>query len=156
MKAMPTLPVSFYVLLVFCNFAALTPAGARIYRWTDEHGQVHFGDQRPTGEAAGRVESFRGTATVSFIGGAGDAATASAAKVRMFVTQRCGYCKQAKAFLAQRGTPFEELDVEASPRAKAEFDKLGGKGVPVILVGRQRMDGFDAGQMERLLSASGL
>jgi glutaredoxin len=156
MKAFPALRVYIRVFSMLAVFAGLAPAEAEIYRWTDPQGKVHFGDQKPSGATAGRVESFQGGAAVSFIGGGGSKATATAAKVRMFVTQRCGYCKQAKAFLRQRGTPFEELDVEASPAAKAEFDRLGGKGVPVILVGRQRMDGFEAEQMERLLADAGL
>jgi hypothetical protein len=33
---------------------------------------------------------------------------------------------------------------------------LGGNGVPVILVGQQRMNGFDAGGLKSLLKAAGL
>jgi len=106
----------------------------------------------PEGKDARHVESFSGGSTVSFIGGGGP----TAARVRIFVTQQCPYCKKAKAFLRQRGTPFEELDVEASGSAKAEYNHLGGQGVPVILVGKQRMDGFDPAGLESLLVNEGL
>ena len=33
---------------------------------------------------------------------------------------------------------------------------VGGRGVPVILVGRQRMDGYDAGRLDAMLRAEGL
>ncbi|CAG1021849.1 Glutaredoxin 3 [Methylococcales bacterium] len=130
-------------------------AGAEVYRWTDTDGKPHFGDKPPAGATG--VESFQGKAAVSFMGG-GNVSTVKSpsGKVRIFVTQTCPYCKKAKAYLQKRGTPFEELDVEASRSAKAEYDRLGGNGVPVILVGQQRMNGFDAGRLESLLVGSGL
>jgi glutaredoxin len=144
-------------LLLLLSVAGSVPAGAEIYRWTDERGKVHFGSQKPSGVNSGRVETFQGGANVSFVGGGGGGkAEETAAKVRMFTTQWCPVCKKAKAYLKKRGTSFEELDVEASRSAKAEFDRLGGKGVPVILVGKQRMDGFDPARMESMLADSGL
>ena len=144
MKPLPTL------LLLFLCTGLSAPSGADIYRWTDADGKPHFGDKPPTG--AKGVESFQGKAGVSFMGGGGMVST----QVRMFVTQHCPYCKKAKAFLRRRGTPFAELDVETSSSAKAAYEKLGGNGVPVILVGQQRMDGFDEEDLESLLQAAGL
>lgn len=130
------------------------PAGAEIYRWTDAQGKAHFSNQKPTGEAGTRAETFHGSGSVSFMGGGGS--TARVAAVRMFVTQSCPYCKKAKAYLNKRGTPFEELDIERSRRAKAEYERLGGKGVPVTLVGGQRINGFDAEELEQILKDAGL
>lgn len=126
------------------------PAGAEIYRWTDAQGKVHFSSQKPAGE---RAETYHGSGSVSFVGGG---STARAATVRMFVTQACPYCKKAKAYLNQRGTPFEELDIERSQRAKAEYDRLGGKGVPLTVVGEQRLNGFSADGLEQMLKEAGL
>jgi len=142
-------------ILLIAFFCLPGLAGAEVYRWTDAQGKLHFGDKPPAGTAG--VESFQGKAAVSFMGGGGEAsAKTPSGKVRMFVTPSCTYCKKAKAYLRQRGTPFEELDVENSRSAKAEYDRLGGRGVPVILVGQKRMDGFDAGGLESLLVDAGL
>jgi glutaredoxin len=67
----------------------------------------------------------------------------------------CGYCKRAKAHLAARGVPYDEVDVEATQRGQNEFTQLGGRGVPIILVGSQRMDGFDANGLDAMLAAAG-
>ena len=40
--------------------------------------------------------------------------------------------------------------------ARSEYDRLGARGVPVILVGRQRMDGYDQGRLESMLRSEGL
>jgi hypothetical protein len=45
---------------------------------------------------------------------------------------------------------FSEYDVDKSSKGKRDFKKLGGKGVPVILVGKQRMNGFSAGKFEKI------
>jgi hypothetical protein len=45
--------------------------------------------------------------------------------------------------------------VEASDSARREFASLGGRGVPVILVGSQRMDGYNAGRLEAMLQSAG-
>jgi len=140
------LPQHLALPLIF--LCCLKPAMAEVYQWTDEHGKTHFSDQVPQGIAA---ESFKGAAAVSFMGGG-----AQTGKVRIFVTQRCPYCKKAKAYLRQRGTPFDEIDVEATRSAADEFKRIGGQGVPVILVGKQRMDGYDEQGLASLLDAAGL
>jgi glutaredoxin len=76
-------------------------------------------------------------------------------KVRIYTAVWCGYCKKAKAHLATRGVPYDEVDVEASERGRSEFTQLGGRGVPVILVGNQRMDGFDASGLDAMLAGAG-
>lgn len=139
---------AFTLLLLACAM----PGRADIYQWQDENGKRHFGDQKPADRP---VESFQGSAAVSFMGG-GEGGAIRLGKVRIFVTQSCPYCKKAKAFLRRRGTPFEELDVEKSTSANAEYKRLGGQGVPVILVGQQRMDGFNEGDLTSLLKSAGL
>lgn len=36
---------------------ALVPAAADVYRWVDEHGQVHFGDRPPADKGSERVKT---------------------------------------------------------------------------------------------------
>lgn len=144
---------SLYLCLLSCT--AIATAQADIYRWTDASGRVHFSNQKPSGNIAGQVETFQGKARVSIVD-AYQGSETGAVKIRMFTTQWCSVCKKAKAYLHEKGIAFEELDVEASASAQAEFQRLGGKGVPVILVGKQRMDGFDADGMANLLAEAGL
>ncbi len=66
----------------------------------------------------------------------------------------CPHCKRAKAYFAQKGVGYREVDIEASDAGRREFEQYGGSGVPLIIVGEQRMRGFDAGAMDRLLASA--
>lgn len=72
-------------------------------------------------------------------------------RITLYSTRRCPHCQQAKAWLRQRGLRFQEFDIERNPRAFKAFQRLGGRGVPVILVGDKRVDGFDPRRLRQLL-----
>lgn len=132
-------------------------AGAEIYRWTDAQGKVHYSDKAPAeGKASQlkiRINSIEGPAVVSNLSSAPTAKTKD--RVRIYTATWCGYCKKAKAHLAARRVAYDEIDVETSEAGRSEFSKLRARGVPVILVGSQRMDGFDAAALDAMLSRAG-
>ena len=72
----------------------------------------------------------------------------------MYSAKWCPYCKKAKAYFTARGLRYEEIDIEASDGARREYKELGGKGVPLIFVGRKRMQGFSEAAMDALLKGS--
>lgn len=76
-------------------------------------------------------------------------------RIVLYSTRQCGYCRQAKAFLQQRGLRFTEYDLARNRRAQAEFQRSGSRGVPMIMVGGRRLDGFDPQRLSRLLRDSG-
>jgi hypothetical protein len=41
-----------------------------------------------------------------------------------------------------QGIHFSELDVSRSQKARKALERLGARGLPTILVGDQRLDGF--------------
>jgi glutaredoxin len=149
------------ILMVLCLLA--TVANAEIYRWTDAHGRTHYSDKAPADRKVQqvkiRVQSISGPAIVTQApasnSGTGTRSAAAREPVKLFTTAWCGYCKKAKAHLAARGVPYQEIDVEGTDSARREFSALGGRGVPVILVGGQRMDGFDAAALDAMLAAGG-
>jgi glutaredoxin len=145
------------VLLLLCLLATAT-ASAEIYRWTDSEGRIHYSDKPPKDAQAAQVKikinSISGPAVVTQSEKPAPAAGARD-PVKIFTTAWCGFCKKAKNQLAARGVPFREIDVEASDSGRREFAALGGRGVPVILVGSQRMDGFDAAGLDAMLAAGG-
>ena len=75
----------------------------------------------------------------------------AAPRITLFTTRDCAHCRQAKQFLQARGLRFVEFDVQRSTRGQKEFARLGARGVPVILVGDQRIDGFDRRRLEAAL-----
>lgn len=72
-------------------------------------------------------------------------------RVVMYSTARCPACTRAKAYFAKKGVPYEERDLDRSPEARDAFQKLGGRGVPLIMVGNERMDGFSSDRLDQLL-----
>lgn len=82
-------------------------------------------------------------------------APVAAAKVEMWRTSWCPYCKKANDFFRTCGLDFVEYDIEASPAAHAEFKSLGGRGVPLIRVHGKLMSGFDARRFTALYESGG-
>ena len=84
-----------------------------------------------------------------------DFKTAALEKVVLYTTQRCGYCKKAKRYLKANNIRYTEYDVETNRKGQRDFKKLKATGVPVILVGDQRMNGFSEGKMQAMLRSAG-
>ncbi|HYD06851.1 MAG TPA: glutaredoxin family protein, partial [Reyranella sp.] len=72
----------------------------------------------------------------------------------MYATAWCSYCAKARAYFARRGIRYIEHDVEKSASATAEFRKLGGKGVPLIVHNGEIMRGFSEASFEALLAGT--
>ncbi len=144
--------------------AASLPADAQVYKWTGPDGRTHYGD-RPPDDAKKQelrigVQSFGGPAQVDTWTQvlkrppAVDTSKPRSAAVTMFSTSWCPHCKRAKAYFAQKGVGYREVDIEESEAGRREFEQYGGSGVPLIIVGEQRMRGFDAAAMDRLLASN--
>ncbi|HSD59393.1 MAG TPA: glutaredoxin family protein [Burkholderiales bacterium] len=145
------------ILCVLLGGLGLLPASqAGVYKWTDDQGRVHYSDTPPAkGQAEQvkiRINSYTGPAVISKAKGS---PAASPKEVVIYSTAWCGYCKKAKAYLDSKGVRYREVDVETDAGGREEFAKLGGRGVPVILVGESRMDGFSEGGLEGMLKAAG-
>ena len=75
------------------------------------------------------------------------------AKVIIYSTPVCVYCKMAKEFFAKNNVAYEEKDVAADTAARAEMmDKSGQLGVPVIDIDNNIVVGFDQKTLEKLLN----
>ena len=74
------------------------------------------------------------------------------AKVTIYSTPTCVYCKMAKEFFKKNDIAYEEHDVAADAAARKEmFDKSHQMGVPVIDVGGEIIIGFNKGVLEKAL-----
>lgn len=83
--------------------------------------------------------------------GAPDYNAAVAGPVTVFTTAWCGYCKKTKHFLNTHDIPYVEHDIEESSEAMATFTKLGGQGVPLVIVGEQVVRGYSLGNLRAAL-----
>ncbi len=76
--------------------------------------------------------------------------------VRLYTSPSCGYCHQAKRYLAQKGIRFTEHDVSRDRAAADEVVRLTGQmGVPVIVADGQVVVGFDRPRLDALFRESG-
>ncbi len=77
--------------------------------------------------------------------------TVTQGDVLMYTTTRCPACIAAKQYLARRGVPYREINVENDRDGMAEFQKRGGRAVPLIVVKGRQMVGFDERELDKLL-----
>jgi glutaredoxin len=68
----------------------------------------------------------------------------------MYTTSWCPHCAKARAYLRSRNIPFTDHDIEQSADANAQYKTHGGRGVPLIFVGQQRMNGFSERRMAEM------
>jgi glutaredoxin-like YruB-family protein len=74
--------------------------------------------------------------------------------VELYVTEWCPYCRKAQEYLKSKNIPFKAYDIEADSAAHTRYTALGGRGVPLIIVGQNRMSGFSVDKLEHLLKIS--
>ncbi len=75
------------------------------------------------------------------------------AKVVLFGTESCPYCAKARAYFKEKGIAYADLDIGKPGQARDEFAKLGGSGVPLLLIGDRRIVGFNPGSINAALAA---
>ena len=79
------------------------------------------------------------------------------AKVTVYSTPTCMYCKLAKDYFDKNNIEYEEVDVaQEQERAEEMVQKSGQMGVPVIIVAEEGKDeevivGFDQSKLAELL-----
>lgn len=151
---MTSLMIKFFgCLLLLC--ALQGQAMAEIYKWKDEHGNVHFGDRPPASAKTERVKVRVNTYQSVDEGYSPEwfyksKPRQSRAQVVMYSAEWCGVCTRAKQYFREQQIPYKNLDIDKSQEAREGFDKLGGQGIPIILVGKRRMNGFSAARFEKM------
>ena len=65
-------------------------------------------------------------------------------RITLYSTARCPHCRQMKQWLKQHDLRFQEMDIQRNPRALKDFQRFGGRGVPLLRVGEHNISGFDS------------
>lgn len=82
---------------------------------------------------------------------AAQSTVAADVKVVLYVTDWCGYCRKTKAFFDARGIPYVEHDIEKDAQADKEFERLGGRGVPLVIIDDTVIRGYSEEAMKTAL-----
>lgn len=84
------------------------------------------------------------------------APAAEMARVEIFVTSWCPYCKLLEGHLKSSGIPYKKYDIEKDATGRRMHEELGGGGVPVTRVdGRTIIHGFDPAAIQSALRRKG-
>jgi glutaredoxin 3 len=81
------------------------------------------------------------------------------ARVVMYMTPYCPYCRAAKALLRSKNVAFEEIDVTNDPKGRKEMeDRSQRRTVPQIFIDGRSIGGYDdaryldsTGELDRML-----
>ena len=130
---------------------------AEIYKTIDENGRVFFTDKPTAQSQAVEVDTNANNAE-----GLSESSYSKADEINsnkrtkqksvvMYSTSWCGVCKNARSYMQSNGIKFKEYDIEKNTNAHSKYKKLGGKGVPLITVGKNKMSGFSASRLEAML-----
>ena len=137
------------LILLISTLLFLMGASAEILKWTDSDGNVHFGDRPPADAVTSVVKVKINTYESPNVEAMQDVLNPKD-KVVMYSAEWCGVCKKAKKYFKANNIPYKDYDIDKSSKGKKDFKKLGAKGVPVILVGKKRLNGFSAGSFESI------
>lgn len=134
---------------------------AEIYKWTDVNGKVHYSDTAPTDNKPeiinqqhlnSRASSYSETEILTST--TNSSVDQQSQSLVMYTTSTCGYCAKARRYFAEKGIKFTEKNIETSQKYHKEFKRIGGKGVPVILWGNNKMNGFSVPKFEKFYQQS--
>ncbi len=160
------IPVVMAVVAVF--LPAASALSGEIYKWKDENGRVHYSDKAPPEESSKNIKPLQLKTRINTIKSVDVTASdfmESAARAReerekqqaakdqrvvMYSTTWCGVCKSARKYFQTNNIPFSEYDVETTERGRRDYARLKGRGVPIILVGNKRMNGFSAARFQQM------
>jgi glutaredoxin len=144
------------MMAVWIATASAPLAAAQLYQWKDAQGRMMYSDHPPPASVKdAQQKSFKGNLIES-----GESYATKTARekspVTLYVTACGAPCDQARKLLADRGVPFSSKDPQANPAALDELKKLTGKmSVPVLVVGSDKIDGFEPGQWNATLDRAG-
>jgi glutaredoxin len=72
-------------------------------------------------------------------------------EVIMLGTWWCPYCYQARRYLTDNNISYCEYDIEQSAQGQKLFSDVNGQVIPVLLIDKYTISGFDEARLENLL-----
>ncbi len=84
------------------------------------------------------------------------------ARVTVYTTEPCGFCRVAKALLAKRGVPFDEINLAKDSDGRAKLVELTGMMTfPQVVIDGEPIGGYQelvredrAGRLDGLAEAA--
>ena len=84
---------------------------------------------------------------------AAEFASLHAATAILYTIENSVHCDQARQFLIANNVHYIEYDIGKSPQGRAQFDQLGGKSVPLLIINNQMIKGYNPQQIQLALTS---
>ncbi|MHB8535038.1 MAG: glutaredoxin domain-containing protein [Sulfuricaulis sp.] len=128
----------------------------RLYKWTDDQGNVSYHDQPPPDDAGYRVEEKDLGAGKKPAGDDTLAKIEEKYPVTLYSVPSCGSCDLARTYLKKRQVPFTEHNLENDVDQQQKLKKkTGSLSVPTITIGSKVMKGYVESVLEGELDDAG-
>lgn len=157
-------PFSHLFVVLIIGISSATSFADTMYKSKRPDGRIVYSDRPPV---EGRIEktvtfeSLPGSTlpkeTSSYVEQlkklrASAPVIASPESIVLYSATWCGYCTKAKAYLAGKNISYQEIDIDTDGGKAAFAQAGGGSGVPLLLVGGQRVQGFSAAAYDELFA----
>ena len=78
------------------------------------------------------------------------------AKVVLYTTLNCPHCQNAKRWFKKNNIPFLDFNVGKPGKIQRQFFQLGGRSVPLIVIGDRQLRGFNPQRLKTVLTELGV
>lgn len=75
----------------------------------------------------------------------------SVSSIHLYATSWCGYCAKTRNLFKQRGVRYIEYDIEKDRAARARYNELKGRGVPLVEADGRIIRGYNEPLLRQLV-----
>ncbi len=147
---------------------SMTASADTVFKAVGPDGEITYSDKPPADRARANALEFRNLPSSplpaqvlrfreqlekSAEGRISAARAPRAGDVALFTASWCGHCKRAKAHLAAAQINYVEYDIENVDGMRAFIGAGGSGGVPLLVAGDRRVQGYSSAAYEQLAAA---
>ncbi len=156
--------VRFAILLLWIASATAAQGAQTLYKSVGPDGRIVYSDRPPDDGRLDKTMTFENlpssplpastSASVEQLRRMGPSSSTNTptSGIVLYSAAWCGYCKRAKAYLAAKGIRYQEFDIDTKDGRAAFANAGGGRGVPLLIVGGQRVKGFTLAAYDALFA----
>jgi glutaredoxin len=156
------------VVCVLSLTLVMSAAADTVYKAVGPDGEITYSDKPPADRARtntlefrnlpssplpAHVLRFREQLEKSAEGRINAARATRASDAVLFTASWCGHCKRAKTHLAAAQISYVEYDIENADGMRAFINAGGSGGVPLLVAGDRRIQGYSPPAYDRLTAA---